>query len=213
MSDEFDGLDTFFPEEDQAPVNKGSRDNFEDDVYKKWFRTKDRSGFLAIRGWLDAGKISVDVGELGNDGLKGNTQVWANAIDLAVYLRAVYHDKATALYPSQRNTSPEAFVYYGGGQIDGKPVSRILKIEHWSTGSGDKKSYDASAFAWKCGHFAARKTESGAFIPDMSKSLSQNSIKVSRVEMAEISYRIDLALAAFASQEDDAFRALNGNKR
>lgn len=200
MSDEFDGY-------------KEPRDDFEDDVYKKWFRTKDRSGFLAIRTWLDAGKISVDVGELGQEGLKGNTQVWANAIDLALYTRAVYDDRATALFPSQRNTSPETFVYYGGGQIDGKPVSRILKIEHWSTGSGDSKSYDASAFAWKCGHFAARKTDSGAFIPDMSKGLSQNSIKVSRLEMAEISYRLNVAINAFAARTDDAFRALNGNKR
>lgn len=207
---EQDELDLFLPPDEGSDTKK---DNFDDDVYKKWFRSKDKSGFLAIRTWLEAGKVSIDIGETGGQGLKGNTQVWTNAVELVTYLRAVYDGKGPALYPRQKNSPEESFVYYGGGQLDGKPVSRILKVEHWSTGSGDSKSYDASSFAWKCGHFAARKAESGAFIPDMSKSLSQNMIKVSRREMAEMYYRLDLAINTFAAQNADVFRALNGNNK
>lgn len=201
-----DPLDVFFPKEEE--LAQGDRDNIADDVFKKWFRSKDKSGFLSLRTWLDAGKVSVDIGETGNQGLKSNTQVWANAVEMVTYLRAVYDGKGKAIFGPH-----ETFMHYGGATVDGKPVSRILKIEHWSTGSGDNKKYDESAFAWKCGHFEARKAESGAFIPDMSKSLSQNLIKVTRKEMAEVYYRLDLAINAFATQTEDVFKALNGNKK
>lgn len=202
-----DDLDIF------APQDEG-RENFKDDLYKKWFRTKDRNGFIAVREWLDAGKISVDIGEVREGGLKNHTMAWANAVELVVYLKAVVDGNASELYPAPKGGgSPETFTYYGGATIDGKPVSRILKVEHWSTMKGDQKVFDASGFAWKCGHFAARKQDSGAFIPDMSKPLSQNKIKVSKKEMAEIFYRLDLTIRSYVAKEDDPMRGLNGNKR
>lgn len=190
-------------------------EEFQDDVYKKWFKTGSKSGFISINTWFEAGKVSVDIGETGAGSLKGNTKVFTNAIEIATYLRAVYDGNAATLYPERRDgPTAESFVYYGGGQIEGKPVSRILKIHHWATGKGENKSFDTSAFVWKCGHFQARKTDSGAFIPDMSKpALSVNLIKVTRKEMAEIHYRMDLALHAFAAREQDLFRSLNGNRR
>lgn len=219
MADFEDDLESFFGDDSnnqsvtpQKNENK-QRQDFEDDIYKKWFRSKDRSGFLTLRHWFEAGKVSIDVGELSGEGLKGNTQVWTNAIALGTYLRSVTNGTAALLYPAQRGTSAEAFVYYGGGKIDGRPVSRILKVEHWSTGSGENRRYDESAFAWKCGHFVARQTDSGAYIPDMSQSLSQNSIRVTRTEMAEMSYRLDIALHSFAARTDDVMRALNGNRQ
>lgn len=199
------------PVQDSAPQEDRQ---FEDDLYKKWFRTGSKSGFLSVRPWFDAGKVSVDIGETGGDGLKGNTLVWTNAIELATFLRAVVNGTAPSLYPRRTGApTPESYLYYGGGSQDGKPISRILKINHWQTGSGDEAKFDASSFVWKCGHFQARKSQQGAFIPDMSKPLSMNLIKVTRKEMAEISYRLDLALTAFVLTEKEAFRALNGNKR
>lgn len=202
-----DDLAIFAPQEDQK--------DFEDDIFKKWFRTREKSGFLSLRGWLEAGKVSVDIGETGGKGLQNNTMVWTNAIELAVYLRAVYDGKATSLFPAPRGSegSAETFTYYGGATVDGKPVSRILKVEHWSTIKDGKKIYDSNAFAWKCGHFGARKADSGAFIPDMTQSLSQNKIKVTRKEMAEIYYRLDMVIRGFAARSEDSLRSLNGNNR
>jgi len=196
MSD--DSLDIFLPQEGAETPTKSEQ--FEDDIYKKWFKTKSKSGFLAVRTWLDAGKVSIDIGETGGEGLRGNTQVWTNAIELVVYLRALYDGNATRLYEN------ETFTYYGGGQVNGQPVSRILKIAHWS-------KEDTTAFAWKCGHFEARKADSGAFIPDMNKNLSLNLIKMTRKEMAEIYYRLDLDIQSYAAKNENAFLALNGNKR
>lgn len=195
-------------------IEQEAKQQFDDDVFKKWFRTKDRSGFLSMRTWLEAGKVSIDIGETNQSGSINNTQVWTNAIELAVYLKAVRDNIATSLFPGDNKLQPETFTYYGGGQHDGRPISRILKVEYWSTTNADRtKTYNESAFAWKGGHFEARKTESGAFIPDMSKSISRNSIKISRLEMAEMSYRLDLALSGFVAKENDAFRSLNGNRK
>jgi hypothetical protein len=193
----------------------GDQQEFEDDIYKKWFRTKDRSGFLSLRGWLEAGKVSVDIGETSGQGLQNNTMVWTNAVELVVYLKAIYDGNGASLFPAPRGSegSPETFTYYGGATVDGKPISRILKIEHWSTIKDGKKLYDSSGFAWKCGHFGARKADSGAFIPDMTQSLSQNKIKVSRREMAEIFYRLDMVIQGFVAREEDSLRSLNGNKK
>lgn len=218
--------DEYFPPVDEgdpsppaaAPPSQGTgqvqQQEFEDDIYKKWFRTKSQSGFLAVRGWLEAGKVSVDIGELGEGGLKGNTNCFTNAVQLAVYLRAVVEGRAAELYPPGNGApSPESFVYYGGGNTKTGPVSRILKIHHWKKGTGDSATYDASSFVWKCGHFGARTTQSGAFVPDYNKVLSTNLIKVTRQEMAEVSYRLDLALQAFTATHANAFKALNGNNR
>ena len=93
----------------------------------------------------------------------------------------------------------EGFVSYGGGMIEGKPVSRIFKAHYWQAG----ESYDETSFVWKCGHFAARKSDSGAFIPDMKQMISMDSIKVSRQDVCSISYLVDLALNSYTSNNTD----------
>lgn len=210
MSDDF-GNDFF---ESSGPVSADiapkDETHFEDDIYKKWFKTKSRSGFLSLRQWLEAGKVSIDIGEVNGKELQ-NTLVWANAIQLAIYLRSIAQNTALVLYPQTNSTpSPESFVHFGGSNTDKGPVSRILKIHYWKQGD----SYDGTAFSFKCGHFKARTSSSGAFIPDMSAPLSTNMIKMSRTEMADMSYRIDLAIQHFAFKYDgDVFSALNGHTR
>jgi len=193
---------------------------YEDDLYKKWFKTGSKQGFLSIRTWLPAGKIVVDIGETGEGTLKGSTACFTNAVDLATYVQAVYDGRGSQLYPANTKTgvpSPEGYVYYGGTASDknynGAPVSRVLKIHHWQNGIGDAASYDSNAFVWKCGHFKGKVTGTGAIIPDMKSPLSVNSIKVTRQEMALISTRMRLALLAFAVKTPDFFRSLNGNDR
>ena len=169
------------------------------DVYKKWFRTKDRSGFLSMRPWTEKNKLSVDIGEVSpKEGrVQSHTLVWTDLLGLATYLRAIAANTAAVIYPASPRTgvpTPEGYVSYGGGNVDGKPVSRILKVHHWQQGRGDDAQYDPTSFVWKAGHFEARTAGQGAFIPDMTKPISQNLIRVSRAEMAEMAYRIDLLL-------------------
>jgi hypothetical protein len=181
------------PSPQNISTTADSERKYEDELYKRWYKSGGKSGFISITPWWGGGKLAIDIGEALDSGVK-NTKVWTNVIDIAVYLRAVYDGKATSLYPAnERMGAPtsESFVYYGGGEQDGKPVSRVMKIHHWGS---KEKGYDSSAFVWKAGHFAARKSQTGAFIPDMSNPLSVNLIKITRKEMAEISYRIDLAL-------------------
>lgn len=185
-----------------------------EDLYKKWFRSSSQGGFLSIRPWWDAGKVSVDIGEIdGNGGLKSHTNVWCGVVNLGLYLRAVYNGTAEELYPMNERAgapTPEGFVYYGGAVHDGQPRSRILKVHHWVTGEGQ---YDPRSFVWKTGIFEGRQSKTGAFIPDMSKPISTNMIKVSRLEMAEIDYRVDLAIRAYAAQNPDWMNKFNGKKR
>lgn len=198
MSD--DELGFFLDEEEMAQTESvAEKGDFAPDLYKKWSMAKGTGRFIAIRPWVGGGKVSIDIGETSDNKAKSSTLVWTNIVSLATYLKAVRDGRGVELYPANSKTgvpSPEGFVYYGGGNgKDGKPVSRVLKIHHWQSG----ETFDTASFVWKCGHFAARKSSTGAFIPDMSKSLSVNSIKVTRVEMAEMSYALDLALINHAS--------------
>ena len=173
--------------------NKENKD-YENDLYKKWFRSKTQSGFLSIRPWFTGMKFKIDIGKTSSDGkLLGHTNLYVDAIDFAAYLKSIVNGNAATIYPANDRLglpTAEAFASYGGAKIDSKPVSRIFKAHYWTNGD----VVDSSSFVWKSGHFNARVSESGAFIPDMKSPLSVDSIKVTRQDIASISYILDLSL-------------------
>lgn len=204
------------PKEQQAyPLPNSSNNQNEDfkaDIYKKWFRTKNKQGFLALREWFEAGKVSFDIGEI-VDGKTTNTVAWAEAIEVAAFLRAVANGTGALSYPQRGKLPEESLEVYGGfydKSRNNQPVSRVLKITYWKAGD----NLDSTAFAFKCGHFKASVPSSGAFIPDMKAMLSANQIKVTRAEVAQMSYRLDLALQNYAAKYNgDLFKALNGESK
>lgn len=174
---------------------------YSSDLFKHWFQGKERGGFLSVDPWFEAGKLKIDVGSTQGSKRLSSTMVWANMIDLYVYLRAVHEGRATTLYPANPKTgipTAEGFAYYGGSTMESGPVSRIIKIHHWEKADDQ---FDTSAFAWKTGHFAARKSQTGAYIPDMSKRLSADFIRIPRVKMSELFVRLDIAINAYASAQ------------
>ena len=174
------------------------------DIFKKFWRTKTAGGFITVRSWFEAGKLSVDIGETSPEGgLLGNTLVWTPVFPFATYLRAITNGTASTLYS---NDALEEFIYYGGSETSDGPVSRILKVGYWPNDTSGK------AFQFKTGHFKARKSATGAFLPDMKSPISTHSIKVSRTEIAEISYVVDLAIQAFTTH-DNWLSHLNGKER
>ena len=176
---------------------------YDKDLYKKWFKSKTYSGFISIRPWFAGMKFRIDIGSLSSEGkLANNTHVFVDAVDFAAWLKAVVNNTAITGYPANSKTgvlTNEGFVSYGGSEIQGRPISRIFKIHHWQTG----ESYDNTAFAFKTGHFDAKKTSSGAFLPDMKSPISVNSIKVTRQEIHSISYLVDLALTSYVTNKAD----------
>lgn len=180
-----------------------SEKTYEKDLYKKWFRSKTQSGFLSIRPWFAGMKFRIDIGKISADGkLAGNTHVFVDAVDFAAWLRAVTNGTAETTYPINQKTgalTPESFVSYGGAEIQGKPISRIFKVHYWQAGD----TFDPTAFVFKTGHFNAKKTESGAFLPDMKSPISVDSIKVSRQEIYSISYLVDLALMSHVANKSN----------
>jgi len=205
MSQEiYSNIDEFLSalDEDQpnpSPENK----EFSTDLYKKWFRSKSQSGFLAIRPWFDALKFKIDIGKTSSDGkLLSSTNVFVDSIDLAAYLRSIANQTAVVNFPVNEKTNiptPEGFVSYGGAVIEGKPVSRIFKSHYWQSG----ETFDSTSFVWKCGHFAAKKSDSGAFIPDMKQMISMDTIKVTRQDICSISYLLDLSLTSYVTNNTD----------
>lgn len=153
-----------------------------DEVYKKWFKAGDLSGFLSIRMWADAGMAHVDIGQTKGGELVSHTAAYVPVVKLLTYLRAVTNGYASNLYKD------EVFVHYGGSMVEGNPISRIFKIEYWKN--------DPSAFHWKIGHFRATRTDQGAYAPNMKEEIRRDSIKVSRLEMAEILTWIELAVTS-----------------
>lgn len=196
-------LETLDKEEEKESFLKNETKDYQQDLYKKWFRSKTQSGFLAIKPWFQALKMKIDIGKTSSEGkLISSTNVFVDAIDLAAYLRAICSGSAKTIFTSNDKLgipTEEGFASYGGAMIDGKPVSRIFKAHYWQNGD----SYDETSFVWKCGHFVARKSDSGAFIPDMKQMLSIDSIKVTRQEIASISYLLDLAMTSYATNNTD----------
>lgn len=204
MSEILDNIDDFMSslDEDSAPVNKDTKE-YQSDLYKKWFRSKSQSGFLAIRPWYEALKFKIDIGKTSPDGkLLSSTNVFVDAIDFGAYLKSIVSGTANNNYPANSKMgvpTSEGFVSYGGAVVDNKPVSRIFKAHHWQ--SNDE--YDPNSFVWKCGHFAARKSDSGAFIPDMKQLISADMIKVTRQDVCSISYIVDMAISSYVANNTD----------
>lgn len=205
MSDTYDNIDDFLDSLDQEPKNLSTVDNkdYQQDLYKKWFRSKTQSGFLAIRPWHQALKMKVDIGKTSPEGkLLSSTAVFLDSVDFAAYLKSITNLTAPTNYPANDRMglpTAESFASYGGAMIEGKPVSRIFKSHYWQSG----EEYDTTSFVWKCGHFAARKSDSGAFIPDMKSVISVDSIKVTRQDICSISYLIDLCMISHVTNNQD----------
>ena len=189
-----------------TPSNQSISDakQYDQDLYKKWFRSKNQSGFLSIKPWYQGLKFKIDIGKTSSDGkLIGSTMIFVDAIDFAAYLDSIINGTARTNFPqNDKNGIPteEGFVSYGGGIIDSKPISRIFKSHYWQNSD---KTYDQNAFAWKCGHFQARKTESGAFIPNMTSPVSVDSIKVSRQDIVSIAFILKLSLTSHVTNNPD----------
>jgi hypothetical protein len=196
---------TQLDDDSNSPEQLFSSENkdYENDLYKKWFRSKSQSGFLSIRPWFTGMKFKIDIGKTSPDGkLISHTHLYVDAIDFAAYLRAIVNGNATTIFPANDRMgipSPEGFASYGGAKVEGKAISRIFKAHHWTNGD----TIDSNAFVWKAGHFAARVSDTGAFIPDMKSPLSVDSIKVTRQDICSISYILDLALNSYVANNQN----------
>ncbi len=196
-------------EEEASPfMPEPQTTSFETPIYKEWFRSKTAAGFIAITPWFDGkdgkavGKVVVEIGTVKSDNTIGSaTKCYVEAIDLAVYLRAVVNGSGEKIYKARQGVySPESFVTFGGS-AGSDPTARVFKIEWW--GSNKEKAGDPSGFVWKCGHFAGKVQNSGAIMPDYTKPKSGDMIRRSRLEMHTISYKLDLALASWAARNPE----------
>jgi hypothetical protein len=203
MSDTYSDIDQYLSNLDETDLDNNSEKKYNNPLYKKWFKSKSQSGFLSLTPWNEALKLKIDIGKTSSDGkLLSSTQVFVNYIDFAAYLRSIMNGTAPTIYKANDRMgipTDEGFVSYGGAILDGKPVSRIFKSHYWSNG----ESHDSSSFVWKTGHFSARKSESGAFIPDLKSPISVDSIKVSKQDISSISYILDLSLISHVSMNKD----------
>jgi len=190
-------------DKDSQEIAQVTPKNYTSDLYKKWFRSKTNSGFLTIKPWFEGMKVKVDIGKTSAEGkLISSTNVYLDALDFAAYLKSIVIGSAVNIYPANERAgvpTNEGFASYGGSDQNGKIISRIFKAHYWQSND----TYDAAAFAWKCGHFNAKKSDTGAFIPDMKSPLSVDSIRVTRQDISEISYRLDLALTTYAFSNNE----------
>ena len=168
------------------PQERSEGDNkYGFDIYKKWYRASGAQGFMTVSGWPDQRKIAIDIGTAGSEGLQSNAKAWVDGVKLLTYLHSVFIGNADKLFPKSDKLgipTPEGFVVYGGAMVDGSPVSRIIKIHH----TGGEGNFDPSRFVIKVGHFHARKSQQGAFIPDMKRNIVMHSINMTRQEMAHL---------------------------
>lgn len=180
-------------------IESGTKD-FKKDLYKKFGRDR----FCSIRPWIEANKIVVDIGQFDPDSgkLKSASNAFLDIVKFGTYLRAVTNCVAMNIYRKDSRMqveTDEGVTFFGGGQIDGRPVSRIFKAQYWKTGD----SFDPSAFMWKIGHFEGTEQGKGIIAPNFKAPLSVDSIKMTRIEIAEISYSIDMFLTGHVARNSD----------
>lgn len=153
-------------------------------LYKKWFKLKDKGGFLSISPWTSGGKWVIDIGSVDASNKPiSNTKCFVDSNKFNAYLNAVIIGRGEVVYPARPGlATPESFVAYGGSERNGDIVSRVFKVHWW----GDDTTNNPHAFAWKSGHFKGNKTSTGAITPDLKSPISINMIKVTLEEMHEI---------------------------
>lgn len=188
-------------------VEKKEYNNVE--VYKKWFKAGSNAGFISVSAWWDAQKFTVDIGSVdpNSNAVKSSTKCFVDMVQLGVYLRSIVQNNAVELYPLRSQCpSPESFVAFGGSG----ETSRVFKIHYWGAGKDkDGKSVvgNSGGFAWKCGHFVGKVGPQGQIEPVWNERKSADMIRVSRLEMHELSYRVDLALIHLSAQPGDGVTA------
>ena len=171
------------------------------EVYKKWFRTKDKQGFCSITAWFDAVKVVIDVGEV--VGEVNATKCFVDAYEFLTWAKAVRDGRAEVLYPERDQCpTPESFVSFGGSG----EVARVFKAHWWNQGSNNGPKDASRGFAFKCGHFKGRTTGQGAIIPDFQSPVSVNMIKMTHVEIAEIANRLEHALLLWSMKQSDPLK-------
>lgn len=178
---------------------------FEQPIYKEWFKTNSAAGFITITPWLTARKLVLDIGSVDPNSNKvtSNTQFYVNALDLHTYLQSVINGSAVEIYPKRSQCpSPESFVAFGASGTD----SRVLKVHYW--GAGSDKDGDPNGFAWKVGLFGGKKSASGAVEPQWNDIKSRDQIRRSRLEMHRIAHAVNFSLIHFAAASKDGLALL-----
>lgn len=170
--------------------------NTNEEVYKIWSKAKDISRFLSIKYFKTGKKFVIDIGMTdGSNSLKSSTSVYVDAVTLLAYVNSIVNGTAKEVYQGSSDhkkhlQTDESLATFGGGKIDGNPIARIFKAHYWKSG----ENYDTSAFAWKCAHFPAKESATGAFIQSDSKPISSDSIKVTRRNIHEMSIILNATL-------------------
>lgn len=158
------------------------------DTFKKWSQLNGVQRFTSVRAWPEANKAVIDIGYLEKNVMKSHTEVYVDLIAFTTYLRAIENNTAAELYKDEKFSS------YGGAERDGKVISRVFVCEYW-----DKDS--KQAFRLKTGHLVGQKTATGAYMPKSpNEILSSDSMKLTRTDLHEISYRLQLAIDAYVNQ-------------
>jgi len=206
----FGGFEPPTEEEPSAPepTGGGNGDGGDDErEYKDetlWMKYNVAGGVgrrCRVSRWMDAGRVIVDISEVdgSSNKLKGGTSAFLKVTPLATWLRAVATGQGRLIYPPIKGSgvsTPENFMVYGGGILKGQPVSRVFKAHHWPTSRDDKgvpTAFDEGAFMWRTVLYKAKQGDKGQFIPvDMGAPLSTHAIKMTRQEMAEVSYAVDM---------------------
>lgn len=160
------------------------------DLYKKWSKAGGIQRFCAIRPFFEANKLGIDVGQSKDNHLVSHTEVWVNALEFAAFLEQLLAGRASAIYGK-----PE-YTYFGGTERDGKTISRMFALAPWN------KDNPAEGFRALCLHQEGERNETGAFMAKRGGAkLSEDSIKLTLPELAELSYRLRLGLQGHTLQE------------
>lgn len=155
----------------------------DNEIWKKWIQNKNGGRFCTISVWPEGFKIIIDIGETSTDNkLDSNVKMYVDIAQIYTYLEAVKLGLAHSMFPIEHRNDKahyDTFISYGGSKSkEGKPSSRILKIQ---TDMENREKY-----LWKGGIFNATISGPGAYKPIFSEKIAEASILLTRIDMANI---------------------------
>ncbi len=169
--------------DDQGKVDIEEKPFIRDSVelFKHWFKTSSASGFCSVRDAFAIGRIVIDVGAVDpkTNKVNSSTLVYIDATEFAAYLDVMLLTGITTAYSS-----------FGGGVVDGQPVSRSLRIN----------PTDKGKFWIEVAHTPATVNNTGGYVPQkLVAPISSDKIQLTRGQLATLRVRLNLGLTAWTT--------------
>lgn len=156
------------------------------ELLKKWHR----SGFISFSLWNSADKVIIEIGSTdpdNNNALKQVTKCFLPAVQFLTYLHSEVNGIVTTIFP----TFTDKGISFFGGSVKPPVVSRVFNSSYYKDYKNNN-AVDTYHRTFRCAHYDGEVKDKGAVQPIYTKKISENTIKLSLLDLAEMYQLLNL---------------------